>query len=97
MGRGEIPHRQYSLRRTFLRPRFGESPEPTVYSPDGKSYEKAVYTSHFGVKLAFCLARLRLCTSRAKQGELCARSTFGREMSSLISPLKGITNAFLNG
>ena len=62
-----------------MRPRFGESPEPTVYSPDGKSYEKAVYTSHFGVKLAFCLARLRLVNSRRQSHaflELLVSTTF---------------------
>ena len=35
--------------------------------------------------------------SRAKQGKLCPRSPLGQTMSSLISPLKSIINAFLNG
>ena len=63
-----------------------------------KSTACAVSTP-YGVSATYgCLSwGLFVGLSRAKQGKLCPRSPLGRTMSSLISPLKSIINAFLNG
>ena len=102
----------FSMRLPRLLPRLATTVFPSLRTPTGWSnpFERSpIFASRacrerltaWGRKTAFCFLGsvflVGFALSRAMQWEHCARSTFGRDMSSLTSSLKNVFNAFLNG